>query len=85
MKQLITELFSVVHSFIESLPCDGYCKKQMNTQIEACLVRDSWANREMDRLAHGWDPDDEQACREKAKGAFSQPAKLMTKECFLWI
>lgn len=32
MKQLITDLFSVVHSLIESLPCDGYCKKQMSTQ-----------------------------------------------------
>lgn len=44
MKQLITVLFSVIHSFIEFLPCDGSCKKQMSTKIEGWLVRDSQAN-----------------------------------------
>lgn len=33
----------------------------------------------MDRLAHGWDPDDEQACREKAKGAFSATSQADDK------
>ena len=43
MKQLITVLFSVIHSFIEFLPCDGSCRKRMSTKTEGWLVRDSQA------------------------------------------
>lgn len=76
MKQLITDLFSVVHSFIESLPCDGYCKKQMSTKIEGWLVRDSQANSGDGRVSTWLGSRQRGGQWRKSKGCFfsNQPS-----------